>query len=293
MGKTMEKNLKKSICLILVLAILTTSCQKLSTFFGASANLSALISSINSILLPIATTYSVLISTLFLLFLFKEHQSNIKERKEFELHQMKLNRTLENDLKHMFKDIKLLQESQHTKNNSLDNSLETLRKNLDRINSIQASLMSNTFTNVESNSTNLCFDQYSEKNLEPYLEIINTYNNNPGSLFNRYSNIVKVSESEDSVSQRYSDASLSQINLTRQSNFDYLVISPEQSDDEWLVPKANIKLGGPSRSSFEALFNFEGYIDSYTKLVLVKPSRVRNTGSSWQLVDKGEIIFES
>lgn len=147
-------------------------------------------------------------------------------------------------------------------------------------------------------SSYLKHNDYYQRNIksirEPYEDLVEIYNRDPGIIMNhdQYT-VTKVSESGDSVNNRYSDSSHTKVNLTIASNNNYLVIETDQGRDEWLVPKAGFKLGTMNRFTFTELFKYPEDISSYRKLVLIRPAKVVKTSTGWQLTDKGEVRFES
>ncbi|MTJ49509.1 hypothetical protein [Dolichospermum sp. UHCC 0259] len=117
--------------------------------------------------------------------------------------------------------------------------------------------------------------------------LVSAYNINPHSLSEQ---AITVYETEYSFKQRLLGKKIQPI-LESDSRGNYWIIT--EGNDEYLVPKANIKINEHNYlATISTFFNCLGYnSNSSNTFTLVKPAKVYKIGEQWELIKIGELQF--
>lgn len=117
-------------------------------------------------------------------------------------------------------------------------------------------------------------------------DLVSTYNLNSRSLSNQ---AVTVSESEYTVEQRRLGRSVAPI-LELNNRGNYWII--KEGNDEYLVPKGNIKINEHNYRTISTFFECLGYVKGFhDKFILVKPAKVVSIKDQWELREAGQLLF--
>jgi len=117
--------------------------------------------------------------------------------------------------------------------------------------------------------------------------VVSAYNINPRSLSEQ---AITVSETEYTSEQRRLGKNIQPI-LESNSRGNFWIIT--EGNDEYLVPKANIKINEYNYvTTISTFFNCLGYnSNSSNEFTLVKPAKVYRRGEQWELIEVGELQF--
>jgi hypothetical protein len=118
------------------------------------------------------------------------------------------------------------------------------------------------------------------------IQIVTVYNNRPRSLS---ANAITVAENDRTVEQRRIGGSVAPI-LEENSLGNYWIV--QEGNNEYLVPKANIKINEYNYETISSCFECLGYNPSYSSnFTLLKPATVSSIGQNWQLIELGKLQF--
>lgn len=129
------------------------------------------------------------------------------------------------------------------------------------------------------------------KNTPTYLantniQLVSTYNISPRALSEQ---ATTVSESEYTAEQRRLGRNISPL-LECHSRGNYWIIT--EGNNEYLVPKANMKINEHNYLTISTFFNCLGYNhNSPNNFTLIKPAKVSKRGEEWELIEVGELQF--
>ena len=116
--------------------------------------------------------------------------------------------------------------------------------------------------------------------------LVSAYNINPNSLSEQ---ATIVSESNFTAQQRRLGKNIQSI-LESDNRGNYWIII--ENNDEYLVPKANMKINEHNYLTISIFFNCLGYnSNSSNNFTLVKPAKVYRRGEQWELIEIGELQF--
>ena len=116
--------------------------------------------------------------------------------------------------------------------------------------------------------------------------LVSAYNINPRSFSEQ---AITVSESNLTAQQRRLGKNIQSI-LESDSRGNYWIIT--EGNDEYLVPKANMKINEHNYLTISIFFNCLGYnSNSSNEFTLVKPAKVYRRGEQWELIEVGELRF--
>ena len=116
--------------------------------------------------------------------------------------------------------------------------------------------------------------------------LVPAYNINPRSLSEQ---AITVSESNFTAQQRRLGKNIQSI-LESDSRGNYWIIT--EGNDEYLVPKANMRINEHNYLTISTFFNCLGYnSNSSNDFTLVKPAKVYRKGEEWELIEIGELQF--
>ena len=116
--------------------------------------------------------------------------------------------------------------------------------------------------------------------------LVSAYNINPNSLSEQ---ATIVSESNFTAQQRRLGKNIQSI-LESDNRGNYWIII--ENNDEYLVPKANMRINEHNYLTISTFFNCSGYnSNSSNNFTLVKPAKVYRRGEQWELIEIGELQF--
>ena len=116
--------------------------------------------------------------------------------------------------------------------------------------------------------------------------LVSAYNINPNSLSEQ---ATIVSESNFTAQQRRLGKNIQSI-LESDNRGNYWIII--ENNDEYLVPKANMRINEHNYLTISTFFNCSGYnSNSPNNFTLVKPAKVYRRGEQWELIEIGELQF--
>jgi len=116
--------------------------------------------------------------------------------------------------------------------------------------------------------------------------LVSAYNINPRSLSEQ---AITISETEYTSEQRRLGKNIQPI-LESNSRGNYWIIT--EDNNEYLVPKANMKINEHNYLTISTFFNCLGYnSNSLNNFTLVKPAKVYPRGEQWELIEAGELQF--
>ena len=119
-------------------------------------------------------------------------------------------------------------------------------------------------------------------------QIVAVYNNQPRSLS---ANAITVAESDYTVEHRRMGRTVAPI-LEENQLGNYWII--QEGNNEYLVPKGNIKINEYNYETISSCFKCLGYNPNYsTNFTLLKPAIVSSIGQNWQLIESGKLQFQS
>ena len=119
-----------------------------------------------------------------------------------------------------------------------------------------------------------------------FIGLVSAYNINPHSLSQQ---AITVYETEYSFKQRLLGKKIQPI-LESNSRGNYWIIT--EGNDEYLVPKANMRINEHNYLTISIFFNCLGYnSNSSNDFTLVKPAKVYRKGEEWELIEIGELQF--
>lgn len=119
-------------------------------------------------------------------------------------------------------------------------------------------------------------------------QIVAVYNNQPRSLS---ANAITVAESDYTVEHRRMGRTVAPI-LEENQLGNYWII--QEGNNEYLVPKGNIKINEYNYETISSCFECLGYNPNYsTNFTLLKPAIVSSIGQNWQLIESGKLQFQS
>ncbi|MFM2060807.1 MAG: hypothetical protein RLZZ507_477 [Cyanobacteriota bacterium] len=118
------------------------------------------------------------------------------------------------------------------------------------------------------------------------ISLVSAYNINARSLSEQ---ATTVSESEYTAEQRRLGRNIQPI-LESDSRGNYWIIA--EGANEYLVPKAKMKVNEHNYLTISTFFNCSGYNPNSTNnFTLVKPAKVSSIGEKWELIEAGELQF--